>query len=194
MKYEIVAIGVSFGGLEALETILLGLPKNFSMAIAIAQHRHKSSDGGLIEFLQRCTLLPIYEAQDKQAIVSGQVYLAPADYHLMVDSYHFALSTEAPVISARPSIDVLFESVADAYQQQAIGVILTGSSEDGAKGLAKIKAYGGLAIVQDPATAVSHIMPDAAIAAVPDAKILPLSEIASFLVAQFRSPEVQEAE
>lgn len=182
MKYEIVAIGVSYGGLEALEIILSGLPNHFSMAIAIAQHRHKSSDGELIDFLQRASLLPVLEAKDKQVIVSGQVTLAPADYHLMVDSTHFALSTEAPVISARPSIDVLFESVADAYGEQAIGVILTGSSEDGAKGLAKIKAYGGLALIQDPATAVSRVMPDAAIAAVPDAKILPLTEIASFLI------------
>lgn len=184
MKYEMVAIGVSYGGLEALETILSRLPNNFSMAIAIAQHRHKSSDGELIKFLQRYSLLPISEAQDKQAIVSGKVYLAPADYHLMIDSTHFALSTEAPVISARPSINVLFESVADAFKEQAIGVILTGSSDDGAKGLAKIKAYGGLAIVQDPTTATSRIMPDAAIAAVPDAKILPLTEIASFIEVQ----------
>lgn len=181
MKFEIVAIGVSYGGLEALEIILSGLPKTFSMAIAIAQHRHKSSDGELIDFLQRCSLLPISEARDKQAILAGQVYIAPSDYHLMVNSRHFALSTEAPVISARPSINVLFESVADAYGEQAIAVILTGSSNDGAKGLAKINAYGGLAIVQDPATAVSRVMPDAAIAAVPNAKILSLSEIASFL-------------
>lgn len=122
------------------------------------------------------------EIQDKQLIRAGKVYLAPADYHLLVESGHFALSTEAPVTYARPSIDVLFETAANAYGKQVIGIILTGSSSDGARGLAKIKAWSGVALVQEPATAVSRIMPDAAIAAVPNAKILPLSKITSYLV------------
>ena len=182
MMNAITVIGASWGGLQAMETILASLPKNLAIAIAVAQHRHKDSECELVSCLQRSSLLPVVEVIDKQAIAPGQIYLAPADYHLLVEPGHFALSTEAPVAYARPSIDVLFESTADAYGERAIGVILTGSSQDGSQGLAKVKAYGGLAIVQEPTTAVSRIMPDAAIAAVVSATILPLTEIAPFLV------------
>ncbi|MCV3213169.1 chemotaxis protein CheB [Plectonema radiosum NIES-515] len=182
MKFDITVIGASWGGLQAIETILASLPKNLAFAIAVAQHRHKDSEDELVNCLQRSSLLPVVEVIDKIAIAPGQIYLAPADYHLLIEPGHFALSTEAPVSYARPSIDVLFESTADAYGERAIGVILTGSSKDGAQGLAKVKTYGGLAIVQEPTTAVSRIMPDAAIAAVVSATILPLPEIAPFLV------------
>jgi two-component system chemotaxis response regulator CheB len=182
MEFKMATIGVSYGGLQALEIIFSGLPANLPIAIAIVQHRHKSSNGELIDFLQQYSLLPVIEIRDKQPIRAGNVYLAPADYHVLIDSGHLALSTEAPVTYARPSIDVLFETAADAYGKQVIGIILTGSSSDGARGLAKIAACGGIAIVQEPATAISRIMPDAAIAAVPTAKMLSLSEITSFLV------------
>ncbi|MFH7026083.1 MAG: chemotaxis protein CheB [Heteroscytonema crispum UTEX LB 1556] len=182
MRFEIAVIGTSLGGLQALEVILPGLPKSLPIAIAIAQHRHKTSDGELIDYLRQQSLLPVVEAEDKQPIVAGKVYLAPADYHLLVEPGHFALSTEAPVSYARPSIDVLFETTADAYGERVIGIILTGASDDGAQGLRKIKAYGGLAIVQEPATAVSRTMPDAAIAAVNAAKIIPMFQIPPFLV------------
>ncbi len=187
MKFEITVIGASKGGLQALEVILAGFPSSLPMAVAIAQHRHKSASSQLLACLQRQSLLPVVEAEDKQAILPGQVYLAPADYHLLVEPGHFALSTEAPVVFARPSIDVLFESAADAYGERVIGVILTGASDDGAQGLAKIMAHGGLAIVQEPVEAVSRTMPDAAIAAVTTAKILPLTQIASVLVNQCSS-------
>lgn len=182
MSFKLVVIGASQGGLRALEAILLGLPKQFPLALVIAQHRHSVSEGHLAAYLQRQSALPVVEVQDKQAIVAGQVYLAPADYHLLVEPGHFALSTEAPVTYARPSIDVLFESAADAYEKQVIGIILTGANHDGAEGLAKVAAYGGVAIVQDPATAESRTMPTAAIKAVPAAKVLPLPEIVPFLI------------
>lgn len=150
MEFDIIVIGASLGGLHALEFILRGLPRNLPMAVAIAQHRHKSSDGKLVDFLQQQSLLPVFEAEDKQAIVPGQVYLAPADYHLLVEPGHFALSTEAPISYARPSIDVLFASAADASGKRVIGLILTGASHDGAQELAKIKANGALTIVQEP--------------------------------------------
>jgi two-component system, chemotaxis family, protein-glutamate methylesterase/glutaminase len=124
MKFEIVVIGTSLGGLQALEVILSSLPKSFPLPIAIAQHRHKSSDGELVHFLQQHSLLPILEVEDKQAIVGGNVYLAPPDYHLLVEPGHFSLSTEAPISYARPSIDVLFETGADVYREGVIGVIL----------------------------------------------------------------------
>ena len=113
--------------------------------------------------------------------MAGRVYLAPRDYHLLVERGHFALSTEAPVYFARPSIDVLFESAADAYGEGVVGVVLTGANGDGARGLARIKAAGGLAVVQEPATARAPEMPSAAIEAADVDRVLPLPEIAAFL-------------
>ncbi|BDA75021.1 CheB methylesterase [Rivularia sp. IAM M-261] len=182
MKYELAVIGTSLGGLQSLSIILSGFPKSLPIAIAIVQHRHISSASELVNALQQYSLLPIIEAEDKLNIVAGNIYLAPANYHLLVELGHFALSTEAPVCYARPSIDVLFETAADAYLEQVIGVILTGANHDGARGLAKIEAYGGFTIVQEPSTAICSTMPKAAITAVPKAKILPLTEIAPFLI------------
>lgn len=184
MDFKIVVIGASLGGLNALEVILAELPKNLPVAVAIAQHRHKTSDGELIRYLQEKSLLPVMEAEDKQPIISGRVFLAPADYHLLVEPGYFSLSTDAPVIFARPSIDVLFESAADVYGAQVIGIILTGASNDGATGLAKIQAYGGRVIIQKPDTAECPIMPKAAIKAVKIPTILPLAEIVPFLTSQ----------
>lgn len=186
---EIVVIGTSLGGLHALEVLLSGLPKNFPIPVAIVQHRHKSSDDTLLLLLQRYAALPFKEVEDKEAILPGWVYLAPADYHLLIEPWqtqqdypYFALSTEAPVLYARPSIDVLFESAADAYAERVVGVILTGASRDGVQGLGRIKACGGLTVVQHPSTAESRMMPEAAIATVAVDYILPLQDIAPFLV------------
>ena len=181
MPSGIVVIGTSLGGLHAVETLLGGLPGDFPQPVAIVQHRETGSDDRLSELLQRYTALPVGEAEDKQAIAPGRVYLAPADYHLLVEDRHFALSTEPPVWHARPAIDVLFESAADVYAAQVIGVILSGANEDGARGLAAIKKRGGITVVQDPATAESSAMPNAAIAAAEPDEILPLEEIAPFL-------------
>lgn len=182
MSFKIVVIGTSLGGLSALKIILRNLPADFSVPIAIVQHRHKESDDTMNKLLQECTLLPIREVEDKDQIESGHVYLAPADYHLLIEPNHFALSTDEPVSYARPSIDVLFESAADIYAQQVIGVILTGANQDGVQGLKKVKARGGLTIVQEPATSESCVMPEAAISAVAVDWILSLSDIASQLV------------
>ncbi len=198
VRPEIIVIGTSLGGLHALEVLLAGLPQNLPVPVAIVQHRHKDSDNSLCVFLQAQCALPIKEAEDKEAIVPGCIYLAPADYHLLVEAgdlredwqskhqagahHTFALSTEAPVLYARPSINVLFESAAEAYGKKVLGVILTGASNDGTQGLLKIKASGGLAVVQDPTTAASPTMPKAAIAAVAVDWILPLRDIAPFIV------------
>lgn len=182
--FQLVVVGTSLGGLRALGVLLSGLPQSFPVPVVVVQHRHKDSDDTLIRFLQHYSTLLVKEAEDKEMIVPGQVYLAPADYHLLVEvGGHLALSTEAAVSYARPSIDVLFESAADAYAQKVIGVILTGANHDGAQGLAKIKACGGLAIVQEPGTAESYIMPAAAVAAVAVDYVLPLEKISRFLVA-----------
>src|SRR5205085_12562291 len=128
---------------------------------------------GLDELLQRHTALAVREADDKLPFEPRYVYLAPPDYHLLVEPGHLALSTEGAVQFARPSIDVLFESVADAYRERANGIILTGANDDGADGLRRIKERGGVTIVQDPATSERRRMPDAAIAASVADAVLP---------------------
>jgi two-component system, chemotaxis family, protein-glutamate methylesterase/glutaminase len=163
---ELIVIGTSLGGLSALKQLLAGLPASFSVPVAIVQHRHKDSDELMSGFLQGYLALPLKEVEDKDEIRPGWVYLAPPDYHLLVDRGFFSLSTDPPVSYARPSIDVLFESAADAYADGVIGIILTGANQDGAEGLARVKACGGVAIVQDPRTAESPIMPEAALTSV----------------------------
>ena len=180
MKCEIVVVGTSYGGLAALQVVLPALAQDFGMPVVVVQHRGKDADN-LCEFLQRHSALPLSEPNDKDAIAPGRVYLAPRDYHLLIERDGFALSTEAPVGYARPSVNVLFESAADIYQGHVVGVVLTGANTDGARGLAKIKAYGGLCVVEDPAGAESRGMPQAAIAAAKVDAILPLPEIAPYL-------------
>ena len=132
--------------------------------------------------LQEGTLLPLREVEDKDEILPGKVYLAPADYHLLVEVGYFGLSTDLPVSYARPSIDVLFESAADAYGERLVtGVILTGANQDGAIGAAAIKAQGGIVLVQQPTTAESAVMPAAAIAQTCVDSVLSLSELAAWL-------------
>jgi len=179
---RLVVVGTSFGGLTALQTLLPALPTTFHAPIIIVQHRSREAGSGLCAFLQKHSLLPLHEPEDKEAVMPGHVYLAPRDYHLLLDGETFALSIEAPVEYARPSIDVLFESAADAYREKVVGVILTGANADGARGLARIKDCGGMCIVEDPATAESRQMPDAALAATRVDKILPLADVAPFLI------------
>lgn len=180
--FDIVVIGASLGGLSALEVLLKGLPKKFPTAIVTVLHRHRHAHTSLSSALQPAIALPLQEVSDKVTVQPGQVYFAPADYHLLVEKGHLALSTDAPVTYARPSIDVLFESAATAYAQRTIGIILTGASRDGAYGLSRIKARGGRAIVQDPDTAECRVMPEAAIASTTVDWILPLPAIAPRLV------------
>jgi two-component system chemotaxis response regulator CheB len=178
---EIVVIGTSLGGLSALQVILRNLSHQFPAAIAIAQHRHKESNAQLSQFLQQHSSMPIKEAEDKDLLHPGHVYLAPPDYHLLVEPGYLSLSTDEPVSYARPSIDVLFESAADSYHERTVGVLLTGANRDGVQGLARIAAVNGHTIVQDPTTAENATMPQAAIQSIPVDRILPLSDIAPYL-------------
>jgi two-component system, chemotaxis family, protein-glutamate methylesterase/glutaminase len=168
--------------LRAVGTLLGGLSDEIDAAVVVAQHRSPDSHRSrLPSLLQTCTARPVSEPDDKDAVEPRHVYVAPADYHLLVEARRFALSTDARVQFARPSIDVLFQSVADAYRERAIAVVLTGANEDGAAGLAAVKAAGGVAIVQDPRSAERRAMPEAAIAATNADAILPLEEIPAFL-------------
>jgi two-component system, chemotaxis family, protein-glutamate methylesterase/glutaminase len=181
VAFEIVCIGASYGGLAALQIVLPELSSDFPLPVVVVQHRKKDADDGLCEYLRKRSRLPLVEPNDKEKVEPGHVYLAPRDYHLLIEKSIFALSTESPVGFARPSIDVTFSSAADVYGDRAVGLILTGANADGANGLARIKALGGLALVQDPQSAESRAMPEAAIAATDVDRVLPLTEIASFL-------------
>jgi two-component system, chemotaxis family, protein-glutamate methylesterase/glutaminase len=182
MPFQIIAVGTSLGGFEALTTVLGGLPEDFPAAIAIVQHRSGEDSEGMLGLMRPHVRLPLVEVEDKEEINGGHVYICPPNYHLVAERDYFALSADSPVLYARPSIDVLFESVADSFGERAIGVLLTGMSRDGTAGLAKIKESGGLAVVQDPASAEGQLMPESAIACVAVDKVLPLAEIAPFLV------------
>ena len=182
MTFRLVVVGASFGGFDALKVVLAALPATFPVPIAIVQHQGDGAGHELASLLQRYTPFPIGEANDKEALLPGRAYLAPAGYHLLVDEDGLALSVDPPVLYARPSIDVLFESAADVYGPTAIGVVMTGTSRDGAAGLARIKQRGGTTIVQDPATALRRTMPEAALASTQVDWTLPLDEIGGRLV------------
>jgi two-component system chemotaxis response regulator CheB len=181
MAVELVAIGASWGGLQAVECVLETLPRGFGAAVVIAQHRRGDSDDGrLTRLLDARCALDVCEAEDKQALSPGAVLVAPADYHLLVEPGSVALSVDPQVHFSRPSIDVLLGSAADAYGERA-AVVLTGANADGAEGLSRIASRGGVAIVQDPQTAARREMPAAALAATPGARVAPLEEIGPLL-------------
>jgi two-component system chemotaxis response regulator CheB len=182
MSYELVVIGASWGGLHAVGTVLDGLGDTSNAAFVVAQHRGAGGGERLAPLLQRRTRMSVREAEDKDTLTPGSIYLAPPDYHTLIEADGtIALSTEEAVRHARPSIDVLFRSAAEAYRERCVGVVLTGANEDGADGLALIKSLGGVAVVQDPRTAERVEMPSAAIEATNADLVLPLEEIGLFL-------------
>ncbi len=181
---EAVVIGVSAGGVRALKTILPALPAAFPLPLAIVQHRDERSDAYLAQYLDTLSAIGVKEAEDKELLRPGTAYLAPAGYHLLIEpDRSFGLSVDPRVNYACPSIDVLFESAADAYENGLIGIVLTGANADGSKGLRKIKSRGGWAVVQDPDSAESRVMPRAALEATAVDYIARLEEIAALLIA-----------
>jgi two-component system chemotaxis response regulator CheB len=183
MAYSIAAVGTSWGGLTALTRLLGGLPADFPVPIVVVQHRSKDSDRLVSQLLQDTTDLKVCEIEDKDELCEGTVHVAPANYHVLVESGYFSLSIEEPVRFSRPSIDVTFASAGDAYGARAIGIVLTGANEDGARGLAHIVKRGGRALIQDPKTAEIATMPEAAIREVPTAEVIPLGNLAPRLIA-----------
>lgn len=182
MGYSVIVMGTSWGGLSAMTKLLGGLPKTFSIPIVVVQHRGKDSEKLLGQLLQDATDLKVCEIEDKDVLCAGRVHLAPANYHVLLEPGYASLTIEEPVRFSRPSIDVTFTSAGDTYRTAAIGVVLTGANEDGARGLAHIVKRGGRALVQDPKTAEIPIMPQAAIKAVPTAEVVPLSKLAPRLI------------
>jgi two-component system chemotaxis response regulator CheB len=182
VPYSVVAIGTSWGGLAALTTLLGGLPADFGIPIVVVQHRSNDSERLLSQLLQDATDLRVCEIEDKDELTAGTVHLAPANYHVLIEEGYASLTIEEPVRFSRPSIDGMLTSAADTYRSAAIGVVLTGANEDGARGLAQIVKRGGRALVQDPKTAEIPIMPAAAIRAVPTAEVLKLNALVSRLI------------
>jgi len=182
MPYSVVGIGTSWGGLAAMSRLLGELPADFSLPVVVVQHRSKDSDRLLSELLQDATDLKVSEVEDKEPLMPGTVHIAPANYHVLIDAGYLSLTLEEPVRFSRPSIDVMLSSAADTYGSGAIGVVLTGANEDGARGLSHIVKRGGRALVQDPRTAEIPIMPDAALKAVPSAEVLTLEALAPRLI------------
>ena len=180
--YEIVVIGTSWGGLNALSAVVADLPATFALPLVVVQHRSPDAPGFLAELLQTRTRLCVVEVDDKRPIVPGHVFVAPPNYHLLIERGFFSLTTDAPVRYSRPSIDVTFVSAADEYGRRAVGVVLTGANEDGALGLRRIADRGGYAIVQDPESAEGPVMPRAALRLVPKAQVVPLERIANHLL------------
>jgi two-component system, chemotaxis family, protein-glutamate methylesterase/glutaminase len=182
MARELVVIGTSAGGLDAVCTLLRRLPADLRLGILVVQHRSRDSQA-LCEVLQDCSALPVRDLLDKEPIAAGQVFVAPPDYHVLVEEDHFSLTVDEPVFYSRPSIDVALESAADAWGARLVGIVMTGANHDGSRGLRRVRDAGGLVIVQTPATAEVPVMPAAALAAVPDAEQLTLHGIAERLIA-----------
>jgi len=179
-----VVIGASAGGIEALPQVISRLPSDFPWPLIIAVHLLRSKESNLAEFLDKKSYMRVFEARSGDLPQPGTAYLAPSNYHLLVeDDLSLSLSIDEPVNFSRPSIDVLFESAADALGPDLIAVILTGANSDGAEGMRRAKELGALTIVQDPKEAKMQIMPERAIAATKIDHILPLREIAPLLIA-----------
>jgi len=181
MPLHLVVLGASLGALDALHVLLPALPADFPAALIIVLHRDKEESGDLIPLLDADCVLPVAFPLDKELILAGHVYMAPPNYHLLVEGDHFAYSLDEPEDYARPSIDILFESAAEAYGAHVTGIVLTGMRRDGARGLAAIHRHGGTVLVQSPDDAVAQGMPLAALVAVPDAQVLTLKEIGQWL-------------
>jgi two-component system chemotaxis response regulator CheB len=181
-RIEAVVIGASAGGVEALATLLPALPAGWRLPVFCILHLPGDRESRLAELFDGRLPLPVREAADKEAIAPGTVYFAGAGYHLSVErDFTFSLSCEPPVHFARPAIDVLMESCADAYGSGLVGILLTGANHDGAAGMAAIHAGGGLTVVQDPDEAQVATMPQSAIDRFSPHLILPLARIGALL-------------
>lgn len=165
-RYKAVVIGGSAGSFQGITKILSGISEGFPLPIILCLHRLKHVRNGFMEALSIKSKKPVDEPYDKESIKRGNVYLAPANYHLSIELGHtICLSTEEMVNNSRPSIDITFESAAYVYREKLIGILLSGANRDGAYGMREIKERGGLTIVQDPDECMIDTMPRAALGA-----------------------------
>ncbi len=183
MQYEAIVVGVSSGGMNAMKIMFSLFPKNFNLPVIIVQHLSSRSDSQWIKVLNDKSNLLIKEADEKEKIEKGIVYIAPPNYHLLIEKNRtFSLTIDEKVNYARPSIDVLFESATEVFKNKLIGIVLTGANNDGTNGIKKVKESGGLVIIQDPETAESPYMPASALSAVKPDYVLDLEDILKLLI------------
>jgi len=181
-RIDAVVIGASAGGIEALSVLLPALQPNMVVAFFVVLHVPRERPSLLVEIFQRRCALPVREPEDKEPVAPGTVYFSPPDYHMLVEKERrIALSADEPVHFSRPSIDVLFESAADAYAERLLGVILTGANQDGASGLEAIHRAGGVTVVQEPESALMPFMTLSALQRAPADHVLSLERIADLL-------------
>lgn len=176
-NFDVVALGASAGGLNALTQVLSALPANFPSSIVVVQHLAPGHKSWIAKLLGRTTHLRVKQAEHGEILLPGVVYTAPPDEHLLVGPGKIQLAHSQLVHFSRPSIDLLFESVAGTYGSRSIGVILSGSGKDGATGVRTIKEAGGITLAQTPETAEFRHMPEAAIETGCIDFILPLTDI-----------------
>lgn len=187
----IVCIGASWGGVAAIRSILSALPQDLAAPVCVVQHRpEEHGHAEIVRGLGRTVRLPICEPEDKEPLEAGSVYIAPAGYHMLVEDWHVSLSTEDRVRWSRPSIDVLFESVAEEVGSAATAVILTGANDDGCRGSRAVYRAGGCVIAQDPEGAERPEMPSAPIRAGWVHQVLPLEQIAAAVARRVREDVV----
>ena len=181
---KLVAIGCSFGGLYALMDLLGAMTTDFPVPVVVVQHRapDDQDEERLAHVLRRYSALPVKDADHGELLDAPGVYLAPADYHVLVEAGHLELTVDDVVQHSRPAIDVLFESAARAYGPEVVGVLLTGFGRDGTAGMRAIHDAGGYTIAQDPASALEGAMPRNAIDAGAASEVLPLDAIAPRLL------------
>lgn len=181
-KVEAIVIGGSAGALEAVETVLASLAADFPLPLALVLHIPPTKPSHLVDVLRAHCALAVKEAEDKEPLAAATLYVAPPNYHLLIERGRwFSLSVDEPVFFSRPSIDVLFESAADAYGPRLIGIVLSGANSDGASGLEAVHRAGGLTLVQQPETAIATAMPEAALRSTPSARSLTLPQISELL-------------
>jgi two-component system chemotaxis response regulator CheB len=181
-RIQAIVIGASAGGIEALGVLLPALPAGLHASLFIVLHLPRERPSLLVRIFEDRCALPVREAQDKEPVEPGTVYFAPPDYHLLLEKdRRMALSEDEPVHYSRPSIDVLFESAADAYRDRLLGIILSGANEDGAAGLDAVRRAGGITVVQQPDGAKAPLMVVSALQRGPADFVLPLEHIAQLL-------------
>ncbi len=184
IPYKAIVIGGSAGSFQGITKILSQLPDDFDLPIIMCLHRLKHVRNGFVEALSIKSIKPVEEPYDKQGIKRKKVYLAPANYHLMVELGNtFALSTDEMVNNSRPAIDITFATAAYVYKNKLISILLSGANKDGAMGTKKVKEWGGLTIVQNPSECMMPTMPNAAIEISEIDHVLSVDEIIQFLIA-----------
>jgi len=182
-QMQAVVMGVSTGGVEALRIILGALPPDFAAPVLVVTHVAPESGNGLATLLDDLCAIKVKEADELETPVAGCVYLAPPNYHLLVElNRQLTLSVDPPINFARPSVDVLFETAAEAYGPGLVGVVLTGAGSDGARGLARVRERGGITVIQSPDQAECDSMPRHALLLVQPDHLVHLADVASLLV------------